>query len=158
MRFLLKKKKENIENSWRINSTLLSRDNNNNSRVILFPHLITTSIIDGAVGSSHRRSRSGNHGRRWPLARNRLDSHAWPVLLACCTIRPGLKVNVKKDREREREARHDLHNYIHALHNPGYPVIWRRTCTVSPWNLFGSHAHPGRPPRNRVKIIRIIAW
>lgn len=31
----------------------------------------------------------------------------------------------------------DLHNYIHALHNVGYPVICRRcTCTVSPWNFF----------------------
>lgn len=71
---------------------------------LFYSHILSrASIIDGAVGSSHRRSRSGNHGRRWPLARNRLDSHAWPVLLACCTIRPGLKVNVKKDRERERE-------------------------------------------------------
>lgn len=63
---------------------------------------------------------------------NRLVPHAWPVL-KYRDSRAGLKVNVKRDTSWHT----DLHNYIHALHNAGYPVICRRcTCTVSPWNLF----------------------
>lgn len=81
---------------------------------------------------------SRRHPRRVCRLENRLVPHAWPVL-KYRDPRAGLKVNVKRDTS----WRADLHNYIHALHNAGYPAICRHcTCTVSPWNLFArSYVH-----------------